>query len=156
MPSATLRQSNCYYSSSDAAFADRYEAYAEYGRAMRGAIPLDGGWRVYSSGAGIGMSLILCCFLGIRRDQTRLGLDPVIPASLDGLRVELEIAGRAFEVIYRIEGAGCGPTAVNLNGADLPFSRGANPYRLGAAEVPMEVVLARLIEGVNQLRIQVG
>jgi hypothetical protein len=72
------------------------------------------------------------------------------------LRAELEIAGRVFEVIYRIEGAGCGPTAVNLNGADLPFSRGANPYRMGAAEVPMEAVLARLIEGVNRLRIQVG
>jgi cellobiose phosphorylase len=46
VPSATLRQSNCYYSSSDAAFADRYEAYAEYGRAMRGDIPLNGGWRI--------------------------------------------------------------------------------------------------------------
>jgi cellobiose phosphorylase len=156
VPSATLRQSNCYYSSSDAAFADRYEAYTEYGRAMRGDIPLDGGWRIYSSGAGIGMSLILRCFLGLRREQTRLVVDPVIPASLDGLQAELEIAGRAFEVIYRIEGAGCGPTAVNLNGADLPFSRGANPYRMGAAEVPMEAVLARLIEGVNRLRIQVG
>ena len=57
---------------------------------------------------------------------------------------------------HRITGAGCGPTAVSLNGADLPFSRGANPYRMGAAEVPMEAVLARLIEGVNRLRIQVG
>jgi hypothetical protein len=45
---------------------------------------------------------------------------------------------------------------VNLNGADLPFSRGANPYRMGASEVPMEAVLAKLIEGVNRLRIQVG
>jgi cellobiose phosphorylase len=156
VPSATLRQSNCYYSSSDAAFADRYEAYTEYGRAMRGDIPLDGGWRIYSSGAGIGMSLILRCFLGIRREQTRLVLDPVIPASLDGLRAELEIAGRACEVTYRIDGTGCGPTAVNLNGADLTFSRGANLYRMGAAEVPMEAVLAKLIDGVNRLRIQVG
>ena len=28
VPAATLRQANCYYSSSDAAFMDRYEAYA--------------------------------------------------------------------------------------------------------------------------------
>jgi cellobiose phosphorylase len=156
VPSATLRQSNCYYSSSDAAFADRYEAYAAYGRAMRGDIPLDGGWRIYSSGAGIGMSLILRCFLGMRREQTLLVVDPVIPASLDGLQAELEMAGRSFEVTYRIAGAGCGPTAVHLNGADLPFSRGANPYRIGAAEVPMEAVLARLIDGLNRLRIQLG
>jgi cellobiose phosphorylase len=156
VPSATLRQSNCYYSSSDAAFADRYEAYAEYGRALRGDLPLEGGWRIYSSGAGISMSLILRCFLGIRQEQTLLVLDPVIPPSLDGLRVELQMAGRAFEVIYRITGAGCGPTTVNLNGADLPFSRGKNPYRVGAAAVSMQAVLARLIDGVNRLRIQVG
>jgi 1,2-beta-oligoglucan phosphorylase len=156
VPSATLRQCNCYYSSSDTAFADRYEAYAAYGRAMRGDIPLDGGWRIYSSGAGIGMSLILRCFLGMRREQTLLVVDPVIPVGLDGLQAELEMAGRAFEVTYRIAGAGCGPTAVNLNGADLPFSRGANPYRIGAAEVPMAAVRARLIDGVNRLRIQVG
>ena len=66
------------------------------------------------------------------------------------------MAGRAFEVIYRIASVSCGPTAVNLNGTDLPFSRGANPYRIGAAEVPMQAVLARLIDGVNRLRIQLG
>jgi len=156
VPSATWRQSNCYYSSSDAAFADRYEAHTEYSRVLRGDIPLEGGWRIYSSGAGIGMSLILRCFFGVRQEHTQLVLDPVIPVSLDGLQAELEIAGRACEVIYRIAGAGCGPTAVNLNGADLPFSRGANPYRVGAAEVPMEAIRARLLDGVNRLRIQVG
>jgi cellobiose phosphorylase len=102
------------------------------------------------------MSLILRCFLGMRREQTLLVIDPVIPASLDGLRAELEMAGRAFEVSYRIASASCGSTAVNLNGTDLPFSRGANPYRIGTAEVPMEAVLARLMDGVNRLCIQVG
>jgi cellobiose phosphorylase len=156
VPSATRRQSNCYYSSSDAAFADRYEAHTEYSRVLRGTIPLEGGWRLYSSGAGIGISLILRCFLGVRQEHAQLVLDPVMPAHLDGLQAELEIAGRAFEVSYHIAGTGCGPTAVHLNGADLPFSRGANPYRIGAAEVPMEAVRARLMEGVNRLRIQIG
>ncbi len=36
VPSATLRQANCYYSSSDAAFEDRYQASAEYERVARG------------------------------------------------------------------------------------------------------------------------
>ncbi|MFH0814105.1 MAG: hypothetical protein V2A69_14895, partial [Pseudomonadota bacterium] len=57
VPAATLRQANCYYSSSDAAFADRYQAFAEYDRVKKGEVPLDGGWRVYSSGAGIGVRL---------------------------------------------------------------------------------------------------
>ena len=51
VPAATLRQSNCYYSSSDAAVADRYAAFLEYDRVKKGAIPLDGGWRVYSERA---------------------------------------------------------------------------------------------------------
>ncbi len=65
VPSATLRQANCYYSSSDAAFEDRYQASAEYERVARGAIALDGGWRVYSSGAGIALGLIVRHFLGL-------------------------------------------------------------------------------------------
>ncbi len=63
--SATPRQANCYYSSSDAAFADRYQASREYQRVAQGSIGLDGGWRVYSSGAGITLSLIMRYFLGL-------------------------------------------------------------------------------------------
>ncbi|HKY93399.1 MAG TPA: hypothetical protein VJM11_20270, partial [Nevskiaceae bacterium] len=65
VPSATLRQANCYYSSSDAAFADREQASAEYERVAKATIPLDGGWRVYSSGAGIALGLIVRRFLGL-------------------------------------------------------------------------------------------
>jgi hypothetical protein len=79
---------------------------------MRGMVPLDGGWRIYSSGAGIGTRLILCCFLGLRQEKSALVLDPAIPPSLDGLRVELEMSGHSFEVIYRIESTGCGPISL--------------------------------------------
>jgi cellobiose phosphorylase len=156
VPAATLRQSNCYYSSSDAAFADRYQAQAEYDRVRRGEIPLDGGWRIYSSGAGIGLSLILRCFLGLRRERNLLVVDPVIPGRLDGLRVETQLLGRPIEVTYRVDGSGCGPTVVNLNGADLPFARGANPYRPGAAEVPMAAVSALLADKSNRLVVRIG
>jgi cellobiose phosphorylase len=155
-PPATLRQANCYYSSSDAAFDDRYDAYDRYELAIAGMIPLDGGWRIYSSGAGIGVRLILCSFLGLRIEKSALVIDPAIPPSLDGLRVGLEMAGHSFEVTYRIGSAGCGAVAVNLNGVDLRFTRRENPYRLGAAEVPMEMVLERLTDGVNRLSIELG
>jgi 1,2-beta-oligoglucan phosphorylase len=102
------------------------------------------------------MSLILRCFLGLRWEQAVLVVDPVIPARLDGLQAELAMAGHAFEVTYRIAGAGCGTTTVHLNGVNLPFSRGETFYRIGAAAVPMQAVLERLIDGVNRLRIQVG
>jgi cellobiose phosphorylase len=153
---ATLRQANCYYSSSDAAFSDRYQAFVEYKRVKGGRVHLDGGWRVYSSGPGIWTRLMLQCFLGLRREQSFLVVDPVIPPSLDGLRVEMEWDGLWMEIAYRIKAAGCGPTAVNLNGADLPYSRGANPYRPGAAEVSMAAVRERLIAGTNRLTVHIG
>jgi cellobiose phosphorylase len=156
VPAATPRQANCYYSSSDAGFHNRYEAYEQYDRVIRGEIPLDGGWRIYSSGAGISMGLILRCFLGFSQGQSILKVDPVMPASLDGLRVEMELAGRLVEVTYHINGPGCGPAAIRLNGVNLPFSRGENPYRLGAAEVPMTTVRERFVDGVNQLTIWIG
>ena len=49
-PNALLRQANCYASSSDAAFADRYDAMQRYGAVRTGAVDVEGGWRVYSSG----------------------------------------------------------------------------------------------------------
>jgi len=97
-PSAKPRQANCYYTSSDAAFADRYEAYDHYIGAMRGCVPTEGGWRIYSSGPGVAVHLILCCFLGLRQEKSALVLDPAIPPRLNGLRVEVELFGFPFEV----------------------------------------------------------
>ena len=157
VPPATLRQANCYYSSSDAAFADRYDAYDRYDQVMRGMVPLDGGWRIYSSGAGISIRLILCCFLGLRQERSALVLDPAIPPSLDGLRVELEMAGHSFEVTYHVGSAGCGPIKREAEWCRaLHFTRGENPYRTGAAEVPMAMVLNRLTDGMNRLSIELG
>jgi cellobiose phosphorylase len=59
---ASLRQRNAYFSSSDAAFRDRYEASEEWSRMRDGTVAVDGGWRVYSSGAGIFSRLALRLF----------------------------------------------------------------------------------------------
>jgi cellobiose phosphorylase len=156
IPAAAPRQSNCYYSSSDAAFADRYQADTDYARALRGEIPLEGGWRVYSSGAGIGLGLILRGLLGLRLERGRLVIDPVIPVGLDGLRVERKLMGQAFDVTYRIGATGSGPLAVRLNGKDLPFKRGDSPYRVGAAEVALDDLRGSLVAGTNALQIELG
>lgn len=126
---ATPRQANCYYSSSDAAFKDRYEAYHEYERVNNGGVTLEGGWRVYSSGAGIGVRLIMQCFLGIRIETDSIVIDPVIPTELDGLKASLNLAGSDVEVVYRTGKTGSGPVSAELNGTPLEFSREENPYR---------------------------
>jgi 1,2-beta-oligoglucan phosphorylase len=156
VPSAALRQANCYYSSSDAAFADRYEALADYEKVKTGAVTLEGGWRIYSSGAGIALRLIYQCFLGLRWEKSMLLIDPVIPASLDGLQAGIELAGKKVHLVYCIGSSGYGPTAVTLNGQELSFTRAANPYRAGGAEVPTAEVLARLTVGTNELRLCLG
>lgn len=156
VPRATLRQANCYYSSSDAAFADRYEASAEYQRVVEGRVELDGGWRVYSSGAGIALGLIVRRFLGLSPEATTLSVDPVIPAALDGLRVTTTLLGRPIDVSYSVGERGCGVTAIKLNGRKLAFEREHNPYREGAARVPIQAVTDALQAKKNRLEIAVG
>jgi cellobiose phosphorylase len=136
VPSATPRQTNCYYSSSDASFADRYVADADYPKALNGEVPLEGGWRVYSSGAGIGTRLIIQCFLGITIEHDSVIIDPVLPASLDGMSVRMTVSGREIRITYRVDRTGRGPVSVNLNGEDLDFVHLPNPYRTGAARIP--------------------
>ena len=65
--SARPRQSTCYYSSSDAAFADREDAERRYPGSLTGEVPLEGGWRVYSSGPGLFLRLVVECLLGVSR-----------------------------------------------------------------------------------------
>jgi cellobiose phosphorylase len=153
VPSATRRQANCYYSSTDAAFPDRYRAHDEYDKALNGEIPLEGGWRVYSSGAGISTTLILRCLLGIRRARATLVIDPVLAPALDGLRVETDLAGYRFDITYRVAARGCGPVKLELNGTPLPFRRLPNPYRTGGAEISMPLLREALVDGVNWLTI---
>jgi 1,2-beta-oligoglucan phosphorylase len=156
VPEASLRQANCYYSSSDAAFEDRYQASAQYGRVAGGAIALDGGWRVYSSGAGISLGLIVRCFLGLSCEWQVLRVDPVIPRALDGLRAQTTLRGRPVDVHYRIAGAGCGVSRLVLNGQSLAFAVEPNPHRRGAALVTMATVLAALRPAGNSLMIELG
>jgi cellobiose phosphorylase len=156
VPSATLRQSNCYYSSSDAAFEDRYQASEQYERVARGTVPLEGGWRVYSSGAGIGLSLIVRRFLGLGIEAGDVTLDPVIPTALSGLRVQLSLFGRKVALTYEVGGPGWGVSAVRVNEHSLPLTHDRNPYRKGAARISRDTLVARLDRPDNSMQITVG
>jgi len=153
---AARRQANCYYSSSDADVADRYEAAERYQDVRSGAVPTEGGWRVYSSGAGIAMRLVHQCFLGIHRGRARLTFDPVIPRALDGLAVDLTFDGRPVRVVYRVGAVGAGPVALELNGSVLRFEREANAYRPGAVSLPTAAFVERLRPTDNELVIALG
>jgi cellobiose phosphorylase len=154
VPSSALRQANCYYSSSDAAFADRYEASERYDEVKRGTIAFEGGWRIYSSGAGIAVRLIHERFLGIERRRSCVVFDPVVPVALDGLEAEAPICDTRATVRYRTGRKGSGPVSITVNGRLLPFDRLANRYRSGGAKVELGTIRAELGAGANVIEIR--
>ncbi|MDP2006601.1 MAG: hypothetical protein Q8K45_13065 [Rubrivivax sp.] len=156
VPQATRRQANCYYSSSDAAFPDRATASRDYAQVAAGQVALDGGWRVYSSGPGIALGLIVGRFLGLRRAHDTLLLDPVLPQALAGLVAPVRVAGVEIQLELQPGPLGHGPTALLLDGEWLPFTRAAHPYRSGGARVDMAELRRRLAAGARRLVVHTG
>ena len=91
---ASPRQRNAYFSSSDAAFPDRYRASAEWGRVKAAEVAVDGGWRIYSSGPGLLTRLLVSHAFGIRRRFGERVVAPVLPRSVGRVTVEMAVAGR--------------------------------------------------------------
>jgi 1,2-beta-oligoglucan phosphorylase len=84
---ATLRQRNSYFSSSDAAFRDRYQASAEWERVRGANVAVDGGWRIYSSGPGVYINVLVRYVSGVRRDFGIRIVRPRLPPALPGLSI---------------------------------------------------------------------
>jgi CRISPR-associated protein Csx3 len=156
VPSAAPRQANCYYSSSDAAFADRAEASTRYAEALAGRVPLEGGWRVYSSGAGIALGLVQRCLLGLRPRADACVIDPVVAPSLGLLQASTTLAGHRVEVRYQPGARGHGVRAVALNGQALPFVQEAHLYREGGARIDWAAMAPHWATGDNRLTVMLG
>jgi len=87
---ALPRQRNAYFSSSDAAFPDRYAATALWEQVKAGTVGVEGGWRIYSSGPGIYAKLVIGHVLGRRRKWGRRTARPLLPRALQDVTVELD------------------------------------------------------------------
>jgi 1,2-beta-oligoglucan phosphorylase len=111
---ALPRQRNAYFSSSDAAFPDRYAASDEWWRVHTGMIGVEGGWRIYSSGPGIYANLIIGHVLGHHRQWGRRTARPLLPRALQDVTVELDSGGW---------GAGPPPISRDEMGEDAPGRR---------------------------------
>lgn len=156
LPGASPRPSNCYYSSSDAAFPDRYAAHDDYGRIARGEIAFDGGWRVYSSGPGLAIAIMLRSLFGLRLAGEYLHVDPVMPTALDGLGMSLPLDGRACRFNYRVGAQGFGVKCVRVNGELLAGRTLSNPYRVAGVAIAMAHIRALLRAGENHWEIEVA
>jgi cellobiose phosphorylase len=145
VPQARPRQTTCYYSSSDGAFSDRYDAQARYPELMAGEVPLDGGWRIYSSGAGLVLRLVTGVLLGIRERGDDVEIDPVLPPG-NGATTELSarvpLAGQGLAIRYVVGPVGHGVHRVTVGGRDLELRPLANPYRRAGVAVARADLLA--------------
>ncbi|MFD2117462.1 GH36-type glycosyl hydrolase domain-containing protein [Paenibacillus yanchengensis] len=155
VPNADWRQSNAYYSSSDGKFPDRYTAAEGFDLLRTGDVQVKGGWRIYSSGPGIYMNQLISNALGIRQFAGDLIVDPVLPASLDGMNLQFEWRSAKFNITYTVQGKEV--KRVTLNGQSLPLSQAKdNRYRLGGQRIPYEQIQPLLQDGINQLQIEMN
>lgn len=155
-PGAAPRQSNCYYSSIDACFSDRYDAKNRNDRMFDPAFEVEGGWRVYSSGPGLVLRLVVQSFLGLRWFAKDLVVDPVLPSSLDGLCATVVLDGREVRVLYTVGEIGHGVKSVRINGVELPTTPRVARYRDGGVSVSRQVWREAVGVGLVDLRIVVA
>jgi cellobiose phosphorylase len=151
VPHALPRQANLYFSSSDAAVHDRYEAAERYDEIVAGKIPVSGGWRLYSSGPGIFCNLVRSRILGLRQHYDRIILDPILPAEADGLEAHITWHGKPIKVIFRRDASG-----IRLNAVALEATEAANPYRKGGFSIDVGEFTKWLFDGANTLEVGRG
>jgi len=124
---------------------------------MAGTVPLEGGWRVYSSGPGIFLRLVVQSLLGVRRRGDALEIDPVLAPALDGLEATVPVDGIPLDLTFGVGDRGVGPVSVALNGAALQTNPLSNPYRAAGVAIDMALMRAGMnASGRNHLEIQVS
>ena len=154
VPSAAPRQSNVYFSSSDADFADRPEAADRWEELRLGQVAVRGGWRLYSSGPGLFLHLIRSCLLGLRESFGDIVFDPVLPPALDGLLAEVTVCGRPVTLAFHVRSSAHSPGFILVNGQRLGGQAEANPYRKGGLRVAADHLAALLTAGANRIEIR--
>ncbi|MDY0199074.1 MAG: hypothetical protein RBR68_14810 [Tenuifilaceae bacterium] len=155
VPCGDVRQSNCYYSSSDVVFKSRYDADERYEEVKDGSITLHGGWRVYSSGPGIYIGLVISRLIGLRVEYDKVVIDPVMPKSFDGLAAKIKFLGKNLELTYNVKGNGYSPTSIIINGKQIVFTLEENQYRRGGAVISKDLFLSQLDMATNEIIINI-
>ena len=151
---AAPRQSNVYFSSSDADFADRVEAAARWEELRTGRVAVRGGWRLYSSGPGLFLHLLRSGLLGLRESFGDMIFDPVLPRQLDGLVAAATVCGRPVILHYRVREGSFSPRAITVNGRLCDSGRReSNPYRAGGLIVAQTDLQALLHDADNRIEI---
>lgn len=122
---ASYRQSNVYFSSSDAKFNDRYEAKKNFHLVKEGKIEVKQGWRLYSSGPGIYINQVIRNILGIKVLANKLYLDPMLKEAFDQTEVTYHYQGKKLHIRYLKSES----VSLEINGKKMPMIKQQNQYR---------------------------
>jgi putative lysine transport system substrate-binding protein len=137
VPNALHSQSNCYFSSSDACFDDRYIAMERFDMLRGGRVDVKTGWRIYSSGSGLYFGRLIGEILGLRRQGGEIVLDPVIGARFDGLELKCVIDGKNITIKYSMQA----DYALSVNGSELHAEQiNDNVYRTAGFVFPSDLL----------------
>ncbi|HRZ96178.1 MAG TPA: hypothetical protein P5084_01375 [Paludibacter sp.] len=155
VPNSNLRQANCYYSSSDVTFKTRYEADEKYYDIITGKMRVDGGWRVYSSGPGIYVSLIIKKLIGFRAFNDYVVIDPVLTNDMDNLKASFKFKGFNLHWNFMVKSGNYTPKNIIVNGIKIPYEMETNPYRTGGVIIQMIKFLSFLKSGDNEIIVMI-
>ncbi len=154
VPNSNLRQANCYYSSSDVTFHTRYEADEKYEDILSGKMRVDGGWRVYSSGPGIYISLIIKKLIGFRAFNDYIIIDPVLTNEMDGFAASFKFKGYDLHWSFAVKSGNYSPVSIRINDEPVFYDAEYNPYRKGGAQIAMKNFISYLKPGINKIAVE--
>jgi cellobiose phosphorylase len=135
VPNAIVRQSNVYFSSSDADFKNRYEAKEKFDLIKKGEIGVKGGWRLYSSGPGIYINQLITKILGIQVIHGDLVIDPMLPDKYDGLILTYHFQGKPLTIKLHK-----GSQHPLFMGKPFDYKRVEQKYRKGGIQIPKHIL----------------
>ena len=127
----------------------------DYEKLRNGQIPVDGGWRIYSSGPGIYTNLVIRHLFGLRKYFDSIDFDPVLPAELDGICCDLPYNGRKVRYEFSRSTAGGRARCVIINGVEQRSTPITNSkYRVAGVRISKHDFEAALTLPQNVVRIE--
>ncbi len=132
---SNIRQSNVYFSSSDANFYDRYLAKESFNVLKEEKIKVKSGWRLYSSGPGIYINQLISNYLGIKQKNSKLYLDPV--HKLDKLEVKFNYNNKEIIIKYFMND---NSDYLLINGNKINTKRKNEYYRRGGYSIKNDLL----------------
>jgi len=145
---ALTRQSNLYFSSSDGCFYDRYEAKRNFDKLRQGEINVKGGWRLYSSGPGLYLSILLNNMLGVRRYHNDLVIDPCLDTRFNNTKLKYKFDDYMLNITYHVNGDKSNVKKVLINGELVKSKVKLHEYKEKAF-----VINRSLLKNVNEIEV---